>query len=89
LLKDCYLELLGFSKEATVEKEIAEAHLKVLCGYSDGIIGICKWKRVEKTSFTLDKKSLEANHPIEFKEFLVTKTIESLVKEKAQGVLNS
>jgi hypothetical protein len=89
LLKDCYLELLGFSKEATVEKEIAEAHLKVLCGTSDGITGICKWKRAEKTSFALDKKSLEANHPSEFKEFQVTKTIESLVKEKAQGVLDS
>ncbi len=89
LLKDCYLELLGFSKEAAVEKEIAEAHLKVLCGTSDGIAGICKWKRVEKTSLTLDKKSLEANHPIEYKEFQVTKIIESLVKEKAQGALDA
>ena len=89
LLKNCYLELLGFSKEATVEKEIAEAHLKVLCGTSDGITGICKWKRAEKTSFSLDKKSLEANHPSEFKEFQVTKTIESLVKGKAQGALDS
>jgi hypothetical protein len=89
LLKNCYLELLGFSKEATVEKEIAEAHLKVLCGTSDGITGICKWKRAEKTTFSLDKKSLEANHPSEFKEFQVTKTVESQVKEKAQGALDS
>ena len=89
LLKDCYLELLGFSKEATVEKEIAEAHLKVLCGTSDGITGICKWKRAEKVSFSLDKKSLEANHPSEFKEFQVTKTVEIHIKEKAQGALDS
>ena len=88
-LKDCYLELLGFKEEVTVEKEIAEAHLKVLCGTSDGITGICKWKRAEKTTFSLDKKSLEANHPSEFKEFQVTKTVESLVKEKAQGALDS
>jgi len=89
LLKDCYLELLGFSKEAAVEKEIAEAHLKVLCGTSDGITGICKWKRTEKTSFSLDKNSLEANHPIEYQEFQVTKIIESLVKGKAQGAFDS
>lgn len=89
LLKGCYLDLLGFSKEAAVEKEIAEAHLKVLCGTSDGIVGICKWKRAEKTSMTLDKKLLEANHPSEYLEFQVTKVVESLVKEKAQGALDS
>jgi hypothetical protein len=83
--KGCYLELIGYSKEAKLEKDIAEAHLKVLCGTSDGINGICKWKRTEKLSFALDKKSLEANHPTEFKEFLVAKTIERMVTEKAQG----
>jgi hypothetical protein len=83
--KGCYLELIGYSKEAKLEKDIAEAHLKVLCGTSDGISGICKWKRTEKLSLTLDKKSLEANHPTEFKEFLVVKSVERLVTEKAQG----
>ena len=83
--KGCYLELIGYSKEAKLEKDIAEAHLKVLCGTSDGINGICKWKRTEKLSLALDKKSLEANHPTEFKEFLVVKSVERLVTEKAQG----
>jgi hypothetical protein len=87
--KGCYLELIGFGKEAKVEKDIAEAHLKVLCGTSDGISGICKWKRTEKLSFALDKKSLEAHHPTEFKEFLVAKTIERMVTEKAQGAAQS
>ena len=83
--KGCYLELIGYSKEAKLEKDIAEAHLKVLCGTADGIDGICKWKRTEKLSFALDKKSLEANHPKEFKEFLVVKSVERMVTEKAQG----
>ena len=83
--KGCYLELIGFSKEAKLEKDIAEAHLKVLCGNSEGINGICKWKRTEKLSFSLDKKSLEASHPTEFKEFLVVKSVERMVTEKAQG----
>ena len=84
-VKGCYLELIGFKKESEVEKDIAEAHLKVLCGTSDGISGICKWKRTEKSTPTLDKKSLEADHPIEYKEFLVVKTIGRVVTEKAQG----
>ena len=87
--KGCYLELIGFSKEAKLEKDIAEAHLKVLCGTSEGINGICKWKRTEKLSFALDKKSLEANHPTEFKEFLVVKSVERMVTEKAQGATES
>jgi hypothetical protein len=87
--KNCYLEMFEFSKEAKLEKDIAEAHLKVLCGTSDGITGICKWKRTEKLSFALDKKSLEANYPTEFKEFLVVKSVESMVTEKAQGVIES
>lgn len=87
--KGCYLELIGYSKEAKLEKDIAEAHLKVLCGTSDGINGICKWKRTEKLSFALDKKSLETNHPEEFKEFLVVKSVERLVTEKAQGATES
>jgi hypothetical protein len=40
-------------------------------------------------SFALDKKSLEANHPIEFKEFLVVKSVERMVTEKAQGATES
>ncbi len=88
-VKGCYLELIGFSKEAKLEKDIAEAHLKVLCGTSEGITGICKWKRTEKLSFVLDKKSLEANHPTEFKEFLVVKSVERMVTEKAQGAAES
>jgi hypothetical protein len=87
--KGCYLELIGFSKEAKLEKDIAEAHLKVLCGTSEGINGICKWKRTEKLSFALDKKLLEANHPAEFKEFLIVKSIERMVTEKAQGAIES
>ena len=84
-VKGCYLELIGFSKEAKVDKDIAEAHLKVLCGTSDGISGICKWKRTEKSTFILDKKSLEANHPLEYKEFLVKTTSEVFTSEKGLG----
>ncbi len=85
ILKVHYLDLLGYIKEAKIEKEIAEAHLKSICGAADGIFGICKWKRIEKSIISLDKKSLELNHPNEFKEFLTLKTVESLVTEKSQG----
>ena len=87
--KNCYLELFEFSKEARLEKDLAEAHLKVLCGNLDGISGICKWKRIEKSTLALDKKSLEVNHPTEFKEFLGVKSIKSIVTEKAQGATKS
>jgi hypothetical protein len=39
--------------------------------------------------FALDKKSLEANHTTEFKEFMVAKTVERMVTEKAQGAAGS
>ena len=84
LMKGCYLELLGFINEANIEKDIAEAHLKVLCGTSGGIDGICKWKRTEETSFKLDKQALKANYPSEYKEFVTVSMVESFVAEKAQ-----
>jgi hypothetical protein len=51
------------------DNEVADAHLRVLCGTAAGIEGLCTWKRTEKTTSTLDKEGLESNHPNEFGEF--------------------
>jgi hypothetical protein len=51
------------------DNEVADAHLRVLCGTSAGIEGLCTWKRTEKTTSVLDKEGLESDHPDEFGEF--------------------
>ena len=64
-----HLELLTANKQAEIDKQIAEAHLKVMCGTADGIEGVCSWKRAEKAKQVLDQKALKASHPSEFGEF--------------------
>jgi hypothetical protein len=67
-LKEAYLDLLPLGNQAKVDKEIAEAHLKVLCAENDGVQSVCKWSR-ETVKEELDKKALKSNHPNEYAEF--------------------
>ena len=66
---EVYLNLLSFEKQAQVDKDIAEAHLKVLCAENDGIQDVCKWTRKSTVKEALDKTVLKSNHPNEYAEF--------------------
>ena len=59
LYSDSYRQLIiiqQIAKHSEFRKTLAEWHLKVLCGDSVGIEGICKWDRVKKV--VLDKERL-------------------------------
>jgi ribosomal protein S18 len=77
-----HLELLTANKQAEIDKQIAEAHLKVMCGSADGIEGVCSWKRVEKAKQVLDQKALKAAYPSEFGEFSEKVTSTRVVPKK-------
>ena len=66
---EVYLNLLSFEKQAQVDMDIAEAHLKVLCAENDGIQNVCKWTRKLTVKEVLDTKALKSNHPNEYAEF--------------------
>ena len=83
---EVYLNLLSFEKQAQVDKDIAEAHLKVLCGENDGIQNVCKWTRKLTVKEVLDTKALKSNHPNEYAEFESRgKAVTAVVPKKGIG----
>jgi len=69
-LFDLYRDLEMHEGAYQWDGEIAEAHLRALCGASPGIEGLCTWNRKEKVSEHLDREGLEASHPDKYREFL-------------------
>jgi len=64
------------------DQEIADAHLRVLCGTSAGIEGQCTWNRVEKTKSEVDWGLLENDHPEEYLKFVTTVSTTRTVTSK-------
>lgn len=63
------------SREAVFkwEKEISTARLASICGLASGITGQLTWNRMEKTTTSLDEKTLRMDHSKEFNEFVTTR----------------
>jgi hypothetical protein len=81
-LHEKHLAVLEVKQYAEWREEIAEIKLRVLTDDSDGIEGICTWKREAKTTTTIDKKSLQAEHPAEYDECVFEgKATEALIVE--------
>lgn len=86
-LHEQHLALLEVLKYAEWQSDLAKVKLKVLTGESDGIEGICTWKRKEKISISLDKAALKQNHPEEYASCeSVGKDIQAFVVEPKAGV---
>ena len=83
-LKEAYLDLLPLGNQAKVDKEIAEAHLKVLCAENDGVQGVCKWSR-ETVREVIDAKALKSHHPNEYAQFESRREIIKVVLQKRIG----
>lgn len=61
-----HLQLIGMEPALKELTSIAEANLKVLCGVSAGIEGVCKWPRAEKVKTVVDTEALSAAYPDEY-----------------------
>ena len=83
-IHEVYLNLLSFAKQAQVDMDIAEAHLKVLCAENDGVQGVCKWSR-ETVKEVIDAKALKSHHPNEYAQFESRREIIKVVLQKRIG----
>ena len=81
-LHEKHLAVLEVKQYAEWRKEIADIKLRVLTNDSEGIEGICTWKREAKTTTCLDKKSLQVDHPDQYNEYVIEgKATEALIVE--------
>lgn len=69
-----YAEIERISAINSWNRKIEDASLRVLCGMSSGIEGICTWNRKLKTTVALDTEMLETKHEKEYQEFVTVTT---------------
>jgi hypothetical protein len=60
-----YLSLLSVEPVLKKHKEVARAHLMLLCGESSGIEELCAWRREPKDVIKIDWDAIKATHPAE------------------------
>ena len=71
ILHSKHLGVLEIEKYAEWENQMANTKLRVLTGESEGIEGICTWKRELKETVSLDKDKLKAEQPNEYNDCMV------------------
>jgi len=85
-LHKIYLNVLWIMTESNWNKEVAQTHLKLICGEAAGIDGVCMWNRVRKITISIDKKSLKSTYPSEYAKYASVATAkEMLVLKKGSG----
>lgn len=85
-LQDIYLNVLGILTEANWDKEVAQTHLKLICGDAAGINGVCSWSRVRKVTLSINKRALKSTYPDEYAKYVsVGLAKEILVLKKGGG----
>jgi hypothetical protein len=80
ILHEKHLAVLEIQKYAQWKCDIANIKLRVLTGDSDGIEGICSWKRKETIKNTFDKYQLQIDYPEEYQSCITDgKETEALI----------
>lgn len=64
-----FQQLERFEGSYKWDEEIADAHLRVLCGDAPGIEDLCSWKRTMKVTEEVDIDGLKARYPSEVEDF--------------------
>ncbi len=82
LLNEQQLQITALEAVADWELAVSEARLKVECGTSLELEGICKWQREEKQRHTFDEVAFVEEHPDLFQEFLSKPATKSYVRVK-------
>ena len=81
-LHEKHLAVLEVKQYAEWRKEIADIKLRVLTNDSEGIEGICTWKRENKPVTVFDKKTVQVNYPDQYNDCVVEgKATEALIVE--------
>ena len=63
-----YLDLLSWEAYFDERLLVAGAYLKVACGKSEGIAGVCKWKRTIKTEIKFLSEAAKKAYPEEYEQ---------------------
>ena len=89
-LHEKHLAVLEILQYAKWREEMANVKLRVLTGNSDGIEGICSWKRDAQNLRVLDKKSLQEDYPSEYSDCVIEgKATQALIVDpKMAGASN-
>jgi len=66
LLHDKHLRILEIREYAQLKSDIANTKLRIVTGKSEGIEGICTWKREIKETIVLDKQKIQSDYPAEY-----------------------
>lgn len=78
-LFDRYQVLEQFLGSYSWDADVADAHLRVICGSSAGIDGQATWNRTAKEHSSLDLERLESEHREKYNEFLTVKVLSRLI----------
>jgi len=78
-LFDLHQVLEQFRGSYSWNVDVADAHLRVICGSSAGIDGQATWNRTAKENSSLDKERLESEHREKYNEFVTVKVGKRLI----------
>lgn len=81
-LFDRYQVLEQFHGSYSWEADVADAHLRVICGSSAGIDGQATWNRTTKEHSSPDLERLESEQPEKYSEFVTVKVLTRLITKK-------
>lgn len=81
-LVDVNLTLTNMNGIAEWEAKLAEAELKIAVGKSDGITGVCTWKRYENVTMKFDSERFASENPELAREFVSIPVVKTYVVPK-------
>ena len=64
------------------DADVADAHLRVICGASAGIEGQVTWNRTAKEKKSLESDRLESDHPEKYNKFVTVNTLTRLKTQR-------
>jgi hypothetical protein len=73
-LHSVFLQISSREAALTWESDQLQTQLRVACGISSEIIGVCKWDRQLKVKTKFDKKAFKNDHPDLFSQFVTVET---------------
>lgn len=86
VLHEHYLRVIGVESDAFWKKQIAEAHLKVLCAENQGIEDICTWPREDKVKESFNQDLFAQENPDLFASYLQKREdVEATIVDSKKG----
>jgi len=82
-----YLDLLSWEAYFDERLLVAGAYLKVACGKTEGVAGVCKWKRTVKTDVKFLSEAAKKAYPEEYEQCTAVTASSTPVKIRRGSIL--